>query len=179
MEDIIKFSKVNKSILLIRFFILYISIYVLIISLKYSFEDLELDYFSYLFSFKHYGLINIIVDIMFLLYLFENKTVEYDNEKICLRTSSPFFNKNTCIFYNEIIIMTYKFGIASIRTDKKIIMLDTFTFKSKDIKCLMSFLEIKNKQLANPKMKKKELIGIVFFILILILFYVFVFKLYS
>ena len=162
-----------------RFLLFYVLIYVLIISLKYLFENSEVDYFTYFFSFKHYGMVNIIVDIMFLLYLFENKTIQYDNEKICLHSSSLFSNKNTCIPYGDVITLAHKFGIASIRTDKKIIVLDAFTFKNKDINQLMSFLEMKSKCSVNPDMKKKEAIGIVFFLLILLFFYLFIFRLYS
>jgi len=178
MEHIVKFSKIKKSILIVRFLILYTLAYILIISTKYIFQDIEIDYFKYFFSFKHYGITNLIVDIMFLFYLFENKTVQYDNKKISLQ-SSLIFDKNIIINYSDIVMLTYRLGVASIRTKKDIIVLDNFTFNKKDIKQLIHFLELESKHSFNSEINKKSIIVMILFLSILISLYLFNFELYS
>lgn len=178
MQEITEFSKIRTSKLFIRFLVLYISLYTIIISTKYLFQEAGTSYVAYLFSISHFGMTHIVLDVMLLVYLFEHKSIQYDDEKVCLETSS-FFTKKKCIYYKDITALTDRVGTVSVRDTKEIILLDTLSFEKDDINTLMAFLKDKSNLPVNAKTTTKERMFIVFSIFLLSSLYLFIYMLYK
>lgn len=164
----VKFERIKKQKILIKFISIFIVLYISIITIKYYLTDTENSYFDYMFSIDNFTLISFLVFISFILNLLISKRVEYDNEKVCLYSNSILFNKKVCIKHGEIVKITNRLGIISIRTIKNIIVLDNFMYDKQDLKNIMTLLEMKtSKAIINPKMESRELYAIIFFILLL------------
>ncbi|WP_428738447.1 hypothetical protein [Sulfurimonas sp.] len=92
---------------------------------------------------------------------------------------STFFSEKTiCINLDEVHTITYRLGMLSVRNDEKVILLDNFTFASKDIKDLLLFLQQTTQAKFNPKMNKSEKLGSIFFLGILVLFYAVLYRVF-
>lgn len=165
MESV-RFDRISRFKIFKRLVSLFALIYFVVVTFKYLLSE-ESGYVDYLFTLEHLNITTFIVLAAMIIELAKTRYIVYDGEKICLY-SRLVLRYEVCIKYEEIKVITDMLGMVSIRTTDKIIRLDNFFYRAKDIKNIFMFLQQKRSaELINPKMKPNERILMIIFLIIL------------